>query len=82
MSGWQEYLERWVQAGVVDASTAERVHVFESQRETPKGDRWQVAVLLALGIILLVGGMMLFVASHWNDVNPWQRLSLVLNCIS
>jgi uncharacterized membrane protein len=35
-----------------------------------------------LGIILLVGGMMLFVASHWNDVNPWQRLSLVLNCIS
>jgi uncharacterized membrane protein len=82
MSGWQEYLERWVQAGVVDASTAERVHVFESQRETPKGDRWQVAVLLALGIILLVGGMMLFVASHWNDVNPWQRLSLVVGFLA
>ena len=78
MTGWQEDLDRWVQAGVVDASTAERVHVFESQREAPTRDRWQVAVLLALGIILLVGGMMLFVASHWDDVNPWQRLSLVI----
>jgi uncharacterized membrane protein len=82
MTGWQEDLNRWVQAGVVDASTAERVHVFESQREMPTRDRWQVAVLLALGIILLVGGMMLFVASHWDDVNPWQRLSLVIGFLA
>lgn len=67
-----------MQAGVVDASTAERVHFFESRREAPAGQRWQVAVLLALGIILLVGGMMLFVASHWDEVNPWQRLALVI----
>ena len=29
-------------------------------------------------MILLVGGMMLFVASHWDDVSPWQRLTLVI----
>ena len=62
----------------MDAGTAERVHVFESRPEGPSRERWQVAVLLALGLILVVGGMMLFVASHWDDVNPWQRLSLVI----
>src|SRR5579875_2062290 len=82
MSDWQEHLERWVKAGVLDASTADRVRGFELQRETPSRDRWQVAVLLALGMILLVGGMMLFVASHWDDVNPWQRLSLVIGFLA
>lgn len=67
-----------MKAGVVDATTADQVQLFESQRGTPTRDRWQVAVLLALGVILLVGGLMLFVASRWDDVNPWQRLSLVI----
>jgi uncharacterized membrane protein len=78
MAAWEEYLERWVRAGVIDARTADRVRALENENQAPAGQRWQVAVVLALGMILLVGGMMLFVASHWDDVNPWQRLALVM----
>lgn len=53
MASWQEHLGRWERADVIDASAAERVRNFESQSEAPAGQRWQVAVLLALGMILL-----------------------------
>ena len=82
MASWEEQLRRWEQAGVVDAATAERVRFFEATQEKPAEHRWQVSVLLALGIILLVGGLMLLVASHWDQVSPWQRLSLVLGFLA
>jgi uncharacterized membrane protein len=82
MAAWEEHLQRWERAGAVDAATAERVRAFEAHRETPTEHRWQVGVVLALGIILLVGGLMLFVAAHWNQVSPWQRLSLVVGFLA
>lgn len=82
MASWEEHLERWMRAGVVDAATAERVRAYESTQEMPDEHRWQVAVMLSLGVILLVGGTMLFVGSHWNQVSPWQQLSLVMGFLA
>ncbi len=78
MASREEHLERWMRAGVVDAATAERVRAYESTQEMPDEHRWQVEVMLSLGVILLVGGTMLFVGSHWNQVSEWQQLSLVM----
>ncbi|MGA7155731.1 MAG: DUF2157 domain-containing protein [Acidobacteriaceae bacterium] len=82
MAAWEEYLDRWTRAGVMDASAADRVRAFERQAEAPAKHNWQIGILLSFGIILLVGGMMLFVASHWDDVSPWQRLALVLGFLA
>lgn len=82
MATWEEHLQRWERAGVLDHATAERIRTFESENEAPAEHRWQVGVMLALGIILLVGGLMLFVASHWDQVSPWQRLSLVMGFLT
>jgi uncharacterized membrane protein len=82
MASWEEHLQRWETVGVVDPATAERVRKFESQIDAPAERRWQIAVLLSLGIIMLVGGLMLFVASHWDQVGPWQRLSLVMGFLT
>jgi uncharacterized membrane protein len=75
---WGEYLQRWERAGVIDTAAADRVRAYEAQQETPAEHRWQVTILLVLGVILLVGGLMLFVAAHWEQVSPWTRLGLVL----
>jgi len=82
MATWEEYLQRWANAGVVDAATVERVRSYEAQRETPSEHRWLVSILLSLGLILLVGGLMLFVAAHWDQVGPWTRLSLVMGFLA
>jgi uncharacterized membrane protein len=82
MATWEEHLKRWEDAGVVEATTAERIRAFEMEHEAPKESRWQVGVVLALGVILLVGGLMLSVSSHWDEVSPWQRLALVLGFLA
>src|SRR5215469_10488922 len=65
-------LDRWISAGVVDANTAERIRVFEESERSSESLRWPV--LLALGL----GGVLLFVAAHWDELSPAWRFTLVL----
>jgi uncharacterized membrane protein len=78
MLTWQQQLTRWVSAGLIDAPTAERIRAFEQADEKPAGARWQVLIAVILGGILLGAGVLLFVAAHWDQVSPNQRLALVL----
>ncbi|HEY4974729.1 MAG TPA: DUF2157 domain-containing protein, partial [Steroidobacteraceae bacterium] len=78
MMTWQQQLTRWISAGLIDAPTAERIRAFEQADEKPSGARWQVLIAVILGGILLGAGVLLFVASHWDQVSPIERLALVV----
>jgi uncharacterized membrane protein len=82
MLTWQQQLTRWISAGLIDPSTAERIRAFELADQKPSGARWQVLIAVLLGGILLAAGVLLFVAAHWDQVSPFQRLALVLTMLA
>jgi uncharacterized membrane protein len=81
---WSSRLGKWVEAGLVDPSTAEAIHRWESLHGPPPagagGARLGTAVafVLALGGLLLAAGLLLFVAAHWQGLAPGHRLGLLL----
>jgi len=74
----QKRLERWISAGVVDASTASRIRTFEESQGSGERLRWPVLLAVALGGVLLCAGILLFVAAHWDELSPAWRFTLVL----
>jgi uncharacterized membrane protein len=77
----EQQLQRWVEAGLLDSPSAQRIRDFETSRETP-GMRWPVVFAIAFGSIMVAAGILLFVAAHWEDLSPTQRFLLVLTMIS
>ncbi len=75
---WERHLRRWVEAGLLEAGTAERIRAWEAQQAESRGLRWPVVLAVAFGAILLAAGILLFVAAHWDDISPAARFSLVL----
>lgn len=53
----EQALQRWLDAGLLDASIAERIREFEDAREQPSGLRWQILLALIFGAILLADGV-------------------------
>jgi uncharacterized membrane protein len=70
-------LQGWVDAGLIDAQSAERIRAYESAHES-QGRRWPVILAIAFGSIMVAAGILLFVAAHWDDLSPTQRFLLVL----
>ena len=69
-------LETWTQAHVIDAGIAERIRQYEA--EARRSSDFLVRLALLLGGIMITGGVLLFVAAHWDRLSPSQRFSLVL----
>lgn len=80
--GWQSSLQRWLDAGLVDASTAGRIRSYEKDHEAEQGMRWPVVLAWVFGGILLGAGVLLFVAAHWKNLSPGERFALVLLMIA
>ena len=78
MSDWNSWLARWTDAGLVDAQAAERIRAYELAQAGTTRLRWPILIALAFGALMLCGGVLLFVAAHWDGLNPAQRFSLVL----
>ncbi len=74
----QKDLDRWISAGILDATTAGRIRSFEESRGSGERLRWPVLLALALGGLLLGAGVLLFVAAHWEELTPGSRFALVL----
>jgi uncharacterized membrane protein len=80
--GWQGALERWTSAGLVDATLADRIRAWEEEHGGERG-RSRLAILaFAFGGILLVTGVLLFVAANWDRLSPGGRFALALALIA
>jgi uncharacterized membrane protein len=77
-STWESRLQSWVEAGVVDAATAERIRAFEGSRAGEQKLRWPILLAVSLGGVLIGAGVLLFVAAHWDQLSPQSRFTLVL----
>lgn len=81
-ANWERYLERWMNAGLMDSSTVELVRAYEAEQEKARGLSWQVLLALALGGLLLAAGILLLVAAHWDRLAPSERFILVLTLVA
>jgi uncharacterized membrane protein len=78
MNDWHSYLLRWSEAGLIDASTADQIRAFEQTHAGTRKLRWPVLIALAFGGLMVCGGVLLFVAAHWDALSPAMRFSLVI----
>jgi hypothetical protein len=78
MDNWNGWLVRWADAGLIDAATAQQIRAYESAHAGTAGLRWPILIALAFGGLMLGGGVLLFVAAHWDALSPGQRFALVL----
>ena len=78
MNDWASYLLRWSEAGLIDAATAQQIRAFEQAHAGTRKLRWPVLIALAFGGLMVCGGVLLFVAAHWDALSPAMRFSLVI----
>jgi uncharacterized membrane protein len=75
---WESILERWQAGGFIDGPTAERIRGFESSRPENQGLHWPTILAISFGGLMLGAGVLLFVAAHWDQLSPAQRLFSVV----
>jgi uncharacterized membrane protein len=71
-------VQRWTEAGIIDAEAARRIIAFEAGQHRRASLRWPVFLAMAFGGILVAAGVTLFVAAHWGELSPLERFLLVL----
>lgn len=71
-------LDRWTQAALLNPEQAARIREFETAHAPRRGTRAPILIGLALGGIMLAAGILLFVAAHWMDLSPTQRMALLV----
>ena len=71
-------LNRWVEAQILNPQQADRIRQFESEQSPHPRARWPVIMALAFGGIMLAAGVLLFVSAHWDELSPFQRMSLLV----
>jgi uncharacterized membrane protein len=75
---WQSALQRWREAGLVDAATAERIQAYEASQGGVLRQSRLALIVFALGALLLTAGALLFIAAHWDSLGPAGRFAIVL----
>ncbi|MCC7199239.1 MAG: DUF2157 domain-containing protein [Gammaproteobacteria bacterium] len=77
---WESWLARWQSAGLIDSATAAAIRRHEAEHAPPAQHRLAIFAF-AFGGILLGAGVLLFVASHWDELSPALRFGLVLSMV-
>jgi hypothetical protein len=75
---WESLLDRWFNASLIDAATAEKIRAFEKQRSESQRLHWPTILAISFGGLMLGAGILLFVAAHWASLSPTARFSTVL----
>ncbi|HXF50980.1 MAG TPA: DUF2157 domain-containing protein [Dehalococcoidia bacterium] len=77
MSSVQDHLQRWLDAGVLDAATAERIRNYEASRAAPAGERPTIVeALIYLGLAIGAVGVIVLVAANWERLAPWAHIAV------
>jgi len=71
-------LDRWIQAALLNSEQAARIREFETAHAPRRANRAPILIGVALGGIMLAAGVLLFVAAHWIDLSPFQRMTLLV----
>ena len=71
-------LARWTTAGFLDSAQAGLILEHETARAPQRTARVPILIGVALGGIMLAAGVLLFVAAHWIDLSPAQRMAVIL----
>ncbi|MFN9546734.1 MAG: DUF2157 domain-containing protein, partial [Cyanobacteriota bacterium] len=79
-SHWQQALQRWLAAELIDPATVAAIERWEAAQPGPRL-RAPILVCLALGAVLLGAGALLFVAAHWDTLAPGWRFTLVMGLV-
>ena len=80
-SGWQDVLERWTDAGLIDASGAERIRDYELNHPIPHESRWMRLATFIFGGIMLATGAVLLISAGWYDWSPAQQTAAVAGVV-
>lgn len=80
--GWQQNLQRWSGAGLLDPGSVERIRAHEAEHEGETRLRWPVLLAWSFGGVLVGAGVLLFVAAHWENLSPAQRFTSVLAMVA
>jgi uncharacterized membrane protein len=75
-------LDRWTQAALLNSEQAARIRDFESVHAPRRGARVAILIGVALGGVMLAAGVLLFVAAHWMDLSPAERMALLVFAVA
>jgi hypothetical protein len=80
MGQLDDFLRRWLAAGIIEPPTADRILQFEQERATPQarsdGDRpGVIEVLLYLGVTVLAVGVIALMIQNWPELRPGARVA-------
>ncbi|HJV23732.1 MAG TPA: DUF2157 domain-containing protein [Holophagaceae bacterium] len=78
MESLESLLNRWVAEGLLDGAAADRIRTYEGSREPERRLHWPALLAIAFGALMVAGGVLLFVAAHWERMAPAGRFLSVL----
>jgi MFS family permease len=76
MANVDDLLRRWLDAGVIDDETAERIRQHEEGREKRGGEERPgiLEALIYVGLAVVGVGAFVLIALVWNDLASWARI--------
>ncbi len=81
MANAREHLKRWMDAGLIERETAERIEVWEQAQSPARSDAAErpgaLEALLYLGVVVLGVGVFALLAQNWDDLASWARVTAI-----
>ena len=74
----RDALAQWERDGLIDSSVAKRLRDTLSDDEQRARTNQLIRLLVAVGAVLIGGGLLLFISSHWDSQSPVRRVGLLL----
>jgi uncharacterized membrane protein len=74
----RDALEQWERDGLISSELAVRLGETLSDDERQVRTNQLIRLLVGVGAVLIGGGLLLFIGSHWDSQSPIRRVGLLL----